>query len=349
MKKIEQLDIDSNFCPNIWNQIYRHMQAPFFELAIKTRIFDLLDEPMSTQDLAAAMGFDPASTKPFLDVLLSMGLLELDGERYVNHPQVSLFFTSSSLLSQLDSYQTMLAMHRGIVDDLEDVLKNGGQKQRAALSGEQAMKDEAKWSRAARALLGGGLHQAQLLLPHIKALPEWDSFEKMMDLGGGPGAHCMVFVSQHPRMRGVVFDQKAVAAEARKIISEHGMDERITAQAGDYIEDSDLGVGYDFIWSCATLNFAKGRLAPVFAKIREALNPGGVFASFHPAVSRSGREAWQMVVGFAPYAMLGMDMQFYDDEIAQAMLAAGFQSVQSKDIASVHGLQRLDLARKAKA
>ena len=35
--------------------------------------------------------------------------------------------------------------------------------------------------------MSGGLHQAQLLLPYLKALPEWESFGKMMDLGGGPG------------------------------------------------------------------------------------------------------------------------------------------------------------------
>lgn len=223
----------------------------------------------------------------------------------------------------------------------------GGEKHRSVLSGEQAMDNEARWSQAARALLGGGLHQGQLLLPHLKALPEWDSFRTMMDLGGGPGAYCMVFVSEHSHMRGVVFDQKTVAVEAQKIINEYGMGERVSVQAGDYIKDADLGSGYGFIWSCATLNFAKGQLEPLFTKIRRALEPGGVFASFHPSVSRTDREAWQMVVGFAPYAMLGMDMQFYGDEIAQAMLAAGFQSVQSKEIETVHGLQRLDLARKA--
>ena len=106
-------------------------------------------------------------------------------------------------------------------------------------------------------------------------------------------------------MKGVVFDQKAVTVEAEKVVAEYGLIDRIQVQAGDYVNDGRLGQGYDFIWSCATLNFAKGRLVPLFEKIRQALNPGGVFASYHPDISGSGEENWEMVVGMAPWAMLG--------------------------------------------
>jgi SAM-dependent methyltransferase len=295
------------------------------------------------------MGFDQTAAKPFLEVLRSMGLVELRDGKYVNHPQTTRFFTTDSPISHLPSYQGMVAMIYGILDELENILRQGGDKYRDKLIGDQPFDDQTRWSRMARSMLGGGLHQAQLLLPHLKALPEWSSFQRMMDLGGGPGAYCLVFVSGHPQMQGVVFDQKAVAAETKKIIAEYGLEDRVTAQAGDYLNDAQLGRGYDFIWSCATLNFAKGRLVPLFAKIHQALNPGGVFASYHPSISGSGEEEWEMVVGMAPHAMLEMDLQFYDDEVAQAMLEAGFQSVQSKEIKGIHGFQRLDLARKAKA
>ena len=103
------------------------------------------------------------------------------------------------------------------------------------------------------------------------------------------------------------------------------------------------------IWSCATLNFAKGRLTPLFEKLHQALNPGGILASFHPIISGGYdlREKWEMVVGMSPYAMVGLDMQLRDEEPVRAMLAAGFQAVQSKDVRSIHGFQRLDLGRKA--
>ena len=348
MKEIPKVDLKDDFCQKMWNRIYRSMQAPFFELAVKTGLFDRLTQPLTLPELAEAMGFDQTAAKPFLEVLRSMGLVELKDGRYVNHPQTSRFFTTDSQISHLPSYQGVVAMIYGILDELENLLKEGGDKYRDKLTGDQALDDEARWSHAARSMLGGGLHQAQLLLPHLKALPEWQSFRRMMDLGGGPGSYCLVFVSEHPHLEGVIFDQKAVAAEADKIIGEYGLETRIKAQAGDYLNDDQLGSGYDFIWSCATLNFAKGQLVPLFTKIHQALNPGGIFASYHPSITGSGEDSWEMVVGMAPHAMLGIDLQFYDSEVAHAMLEAGFQSVESKDVKAIHGPQRLDLARKAK-
>jgi SAM-dependent methyltransferase len=170
----------------------------------------------------------------------------------------------------------------------------------------------------------------------------------MMDLGGGPGTICLSFVAEHKTMKGVVLDQKEVASEARKIISEYGFEDRVTAQAGDYIKDDDLGKGFDFVWSSATLNLAKGHLVQVFRKIYNALSPGGIFASYHPAIWGNGQDDWEMVVSFAPYQMLGIDMQLYEDEIPDAMIKAGFHTVKSKNVRNFFGNQRLDIARKPK-
>lgn len=348
MKQIEKIDLNDMFCHKIWNLINTSLQTPFFELAVKIGVFDKLIKPMSAGQLADSLGLNPDSTKPFLAVLVSMGLLDLAENKYINKPQTTRFLTTTSPITHVLGYQRMNEMLNGILCNLEKILREGGEQYRDELLNKHRIEDEGMWSRAARSMLGGGIHQAQLLAPHIKAMPEWHSFRKMMDLGGGPGAYCMVFVSEHPDMEGVVFDQPGVAAEAAEIISEYGLQERIKTQPGNYMTDDKFGEGYDFVWSSATLNFAKGQLTPLFKKIYKALSPGGVFASFHPVICGSGEESWEMVVGFAPHAMLGVDMQFYDDEISNAMLAAGFQTVQSKDIRTFHGIQRLDVARKSK-
>ena len=349
MKTIEHVELNDDFCQKVWNIVYRSLQAPFFHLAAKTKVFDHLIQPKSPQELAGEMHFNPGSVKPFLDMLLSMGLVVKRGDKYVNHPGATRFLTSGGTLSHLPSYEGMMGMMYDILDNLEDILLNGPAGYLDQKQEQQHLDDQEIWSKAARSMVGGGLHQAQLLLPYLQAMPEWGSFNKMMDLGGGPGSYCMVFVSSHPTMQGVVFDQKAVVNEADQIVAEFGLQDRITTWAGDYINDPELGSGYDFVWTSSTLNFAKGRLVPLFEKIHKALKPGGVFASHHPSICGDGTEYWQMVAGFAPYDMIGTDMNFYDNEVADAMLAAGFQSVQSKDINAIHGIQRLDLARKAKA
>jgi SAM-dependent methyltransferase len=347
MKQIEKVDLNDDFCSRVWEWTYRSLQAPFFALAAKKKLFDYLIEPKTAFELARDLGFEANAMVRFMEVLSSMGLVVQTGDSYQNLPQTTRYLTSQSVMCHLPSYEGMMGTIYRILDNLEDIMQDGAEKHREAFDNSEKIADASFWSRMARSMVGSGLHQAQLLLPHLKAMPEWGSFAKMMDLGGGPGAYCMVYVSEHPAMRGVIFDQEAVTAEAEKIVAEFGMQDRIATRAGNYLEDADLGSGYDFIWTCATLNFAKGKLEPLFRKIRRALNPGGVFASYHPGIRGDGRKDWEMVVGFAPHALIGMDMQFKEDEIAQAMLGAGFQSVHSKQVRCIHGEQRLDLARKA--
>lgn len=347
MKKIEKINPNERFNYIIWNMLYKSWQASFFETAIKNNTFELLVEPKTAREFAEEKGYNSISTVPYLDVLTSMGLLDKSKGKYVNKPETSRYLNSSSNLSQGESYMSAYAMGKPILQNLEEVLKGGGNKFKEILT-ESMSGDDKMWAKMARSMEGSGLYGAQELLPHIKALPEWNSFKKMMDMGGGPGSYCMVFVSEHPHMKGVVFDQKGVVSESAKIINEYGLQDRISTQGGNYITDAKLGEDYDFIWSCATLNFAKGCLADVFCKVYDALNPGGVFVSYHPSVSESGIESPEMVVSMAIYAMLGMDMQFYGDEISNAMIDAGFKTVQSKDIITCYGRQRLDIARKAK-
>jgi hypothetical protein len=77
------------------------------------------------------------------------------------------------------------------------------------------------------------------------------------------------------------------------------------------------------------------------------MNSGGVFISYHPSISPDFQPV-EMVVSLGLFAVAGINMQFYGDEVSDAMIEAGFQTVQSKYISSCFGEQRLDIARKAR-
>ena len=226
MKNIPTVDPQDDFCQQVWNRIYRSMEAPYFLLAAKTGLFEKLVEPAGLDELIADLGYDPAAAEPFLEVIAAMGLIELKDGKYVNHPQTNRYLVSSAVLNHLPSCLGMMEMMSGVLNDLEEILLQGGDRIREELMATRNLEDEQRWARMARSMLGSGLHQAQLLLPHLKDLPEWNSLGRMMDLGGGPGAYCLVFVSNHPTMTGVVFDQPAVTPETSQIISEFGLADR---------------------------------------------------------------------------------------------------------------------------
>lgn len=194
------------------------------------------------------------------------------------------------------------------------------------------------------------MHRAGLVQQAVettKTLPGWSSFEKILDLGGSSGLYTVGLVSVHPKMKRIVFDRPAVVKVAERVIKEYGLSERIQVMGGSYVE-GPLGSDYDLIWASDCLNFARGQLQKPIKLIYEALKPGGVFVSNHFHISRDRTNPLNQVFMAAWHWLAGKEMYFYEDQIPQAMLDAGFERIYTKPFELVLGLDHLDIGHKAK-
>jgi len=132
-------------------------------------------------------------------------------------------------------------------------------------------------------------------------------------------------------MTGVVFDRPVVAAVANELIREYGLQERVSAKEGDYLVD-DIGTGYDLIWACATLNFARHDLDTLIGKVHCALNSGGVFIAFQDGMTHERTQPDTMLGHLGDALRSVQDFSSDQGEIAASMLRWGFRSVHSKTI-----------------
>ena len=230
----------------------------------------------------------------------------------------------------------------GALPDLVELVRRGP----APSSTEDDFRKDEFWakgakSNAAYAMAGTAKAMADL----VSRLPEFPKMEKMLDLGAGPGIFTIAFVSRHPTMTGVAFDQPAVAECARDYIRDFGLSERIQAVGGDFIGGS-IGSGYDLVWSSAALNFARFQMEPLMKKIYDALNPGGVMISFHDGYTHEGTRPDTML-GHLGMLFMGMpDVRFEQGFLADIMLKTGFRSVRSTTLNTAFGPMDLDIARK---
>ncbi len=167
----------------------------------------------------------------------------------------------------------------------------------------------------------------------------------MLDLGGGPGIFCIAIVAKSPKMTGVVFDRAPVAKQAKRFIREYEMENRIKTLPGDYNRDS-IGEGYDLIWASSTLNFARNNMEAVMEKIRDALNPKGVFVNLSEGLTDGGTRPDFYVLNTMGWAMTTPIKAFEQGFIAEAMVEAGFASVKSRTLNTGWGPMDLDIARK---
>jgi cyclopropane fatty-acyl-phospholipid synthase-like methyltransferase len=188
--------------------------------------------------------------------------------------------------------------------------------------------------------------RAQSFARIASELLEFPSFRKMLDLGCGPGLNGAAIVASHPSMMGVAFDRPTTIKMTTKVLKKFEMEDRVETRAGDYVQDS-IGEGYDLILASDTLYYSQDKMDLVLSKIHTALNPGGVFLSFHEGMTHERTQPEVLVLGGIRTSLAGEDMGLFDQGvIADAMLQAGFKSVRSRTLDTDWGPLDLDIGRK---
>ena len=318
------------------------MQAQALLTALELGVFDHLSFPLSSEELAATLQSHPANTEALLDGLAAVELLEKREGRYCNVQCAGELLNSKS-----PNYigKMLLLMHRmsaGVLSDMIRLVQDG------PLADHSGFGNEKIWVDYARTV--GNYHRGgmmQSIAEIVSGIEGFSSFGSMLDLGGGPGLHCIGIVSESESMKGVVFDRPEVLRVAEEFIAEYGMQDRISVKSGDYLTDS-IGEGYDLIWASATLNFARSDLDRLMRKIHDALVPGGAFVSFAEGLTGEGTKPDFYVLENLSYALTGFNQVFRKGEIAGAMRRTGFASVESVTVEAPMMPMEMDVARKKK-
>ena len=77
------------------------------------------------------------------------------------------------------------------------------------------------------------------LVRHMAAVErDWFRICLLLDVGGGSGAHALGAVLRWPHLQAVVFDIPPVCEVAEEVIACHGLQQRVSTQAGDMWEDA---------------------------------------------------------------------------------------------------------------
>jgi predicted O-methyltransferase YrrM len=319
-------------------------RAHLLKSAMSLRVFDVLepDTFKSGADVAEALGTHPGNTGHFLDTLTTIGLLEKRQGSYRNLPVTEKFLTSGSAYFIGALFSLVRQMSVDSLANVEELVRNGP----LPPENQENMADESIWAEGARAGASWVLGEMGCRIASIvSALPGFSAFSKMLDLGGGHGMYALYIVAEHETMKGVVFDQPSVAAVARDFVAQYGMQDRVSAAGGNYLED-DFGTGYDLVWACATLNFAKTNLDRLVSRIYDSINPGGYFISFQDGMTEEKTRPETMLEWLGNIITSGEDMRMERGEIAGSMLRCGFRSVHSRTLSTPMGEMDLDIARR---
>jgi SAM-dependent methyltransferase len=243
--------------------------------ALELGLFWLLNEhPMDTVGIAQALDIPNNRCQYWLQLLSSIGLIELGPEGYAP--------SSTTRTAILNAYsQETWAFLAGeardrfpAVHDLTLHIRQAGSAW--TVQGltppdyfAQLVQSPERARRFTRMLYEIHLPLAEQVAEYL----DMSGVDRLMDLGGGSGVVSLALLRRHPHLTAVVVDIANVCAAGREIAAENSMENRITYYEADFLRD-DLPSGFDMVLECDAGPYSDVLLR----KIRTALNPGGRLA-----------------------------------------------------------------------
>jgi SAM-dependent methyltransferase len=321
--------------------LYAQVRSKLLLTGCELKVFNHLSRPTSADAVAQAIGGHEQNTRVLLDGLAACDLVLKKNGLYQNAPVAQTFLVEGS-----PTYLGLLILtaqiEQAALDDMTRLVKEG-----PPPPSSQADSDiEEVWTQFHVSMANiqrAGM--AQRMAQIVAELPEFPSFGKMLDLGGGPGLVGVAIVAAHPSMKGVIFDLPALAKLAESSIKEYDMEDRLEVLGGDYNKDP-IGGGYDLILAKNSLYFAGDALGSLMRKVYEALNPGGVFISHHEGLTHERTKPGDAVIQLVSTMLMGQDVGFSQGVIADSMIRVGFKSVRSRTMDTPIGPMDLDIGRK---
>ncbi len=335
---IEELTATAADLQGLYGILNGPVRAKLLLAGIELGVFQCLAAPASVQEVAATLHSHPENTRLFLDGLTAVGLLKKRRGRYQNTDiaQKVLIREAPVYLGQL---LTMMAPDLPL-ETLLSLVRQGPPEKKSDMGSEGIWAsyavNMANYQRA-------GL--ARQAVDIVSQLPGFYTFQKMLDLGGGPGIVCLAVTAASPAMAGVIFDRPAVTKVAETFIQTYQMEDRVSTMAGDYMHDP-IGEGYDLVWTSATLNFAGNDLDIPVKKIFRALKPGGAFVSLTDGLTGERTVPEEFVLSNLSNALMGHDFGIDQGKIAQTMERVGFSRISSRTVDTPMMPMDLDIAWK---
>ena len=104
---------------------------------------------------------------------------------------------------------------------------------------------------------------------------DFSAIRTLVDVGGGLGGFLMTVLKRHPALRGILFDLPAVIEQARELIAEAGLADRLELVAGDFFQEVPKGGDAYFIRQVIK-DWGDSQCRIILDNCVQAMNPGGV-------------------------------------------------------------------------
>ena len=327
---------------NIYEQLTTLPYLPAYQQlihgAIELDVFSNLENPITTKELSKKMSWDESNTFNLLKGLYSLGYLKRNGDTFCNMPETSKYLVKGKP-AYMGSVLTFFCNNQGMsLGNVAQQVKEGPKPQERT----QHSMDFAAYGDAMRDAQSG-IRQYELL-EILRSLPEYKSIHKILDLGCGAGCLGIAVIQDVSNRTGVLFDRPNMQSLIEESVKLSDMQDSISIKTGDFIND-DIGSGYDLILCSSIMLFAIKGGANFFAKLKKALNIGGVVVCLNEGIEADYSGPWDMILGYMAFNLQGMPIGVLKGQIADAAKSGGFHSAENRSVLLSTGMHDINILR----
>ena len=208
-----------------------------FLSAVELGVFtELAKGPLTATDLTHRLGLHPRSARDFFDTLVALELLERKDGTYRNRPDTGQYLDRAKPEYLGGILEMANARLYGYWGHLTEGLRTGKPQNEARHGGEPfaALYGTPERMEAfLRSMTGLSLPAAHAIASKFP----WNQYRTFADVGAAQGAIPVTLARQHPHLRGLGFDLPVVQPVFERYVRQHGLQDRIEFQAGDFFAD----------------------------------------------------------------------------------------------------------------
>lgn len=284
--------------------------------AAELELFALLDGgPLEAEEVSARLGTDVDGTRSLLGALVAIGMLERDGTLFVNESAASDFLVPGKA-SSMSTWLNEVRRRDRALSRLPEILRTGQAQ-------EHLGRPAVHTREFVIALHEYGLGPGSELAANL----DLGGRESLLDVGGGGGTYSILLAAVNPSLRCTVVDVPEVVPIARELIERHGLGGRVTAEAGDYLQEGFRGT-YDAALLSNVLHQEDwDSCVAILRRVHAALEPGGLVAVH--ATFLDDRDAGPPWPALHNLVLLGQRGRLYStEETLQILAEAGFEGAE---------------------
>lgn len=297
--------------------------------AIEFDIFTIISKGKhTTKDISQSIHADERATEMLLNALVSLELLTKQANHYYNSHISDIY-----LIKGKPYYQGDFIHHFHNMTDnwtmLRETIETGNAVSLKDLPEEVDPHDLRDFITAMHNIASV---KAEVLCRRINLKKS----KTLLDIGGGPGTYAIAFAKINPHLHAVVFDLGHVIKLTQEFIKASGMEDRVTTQVGNCLEDNFGENTYDVILASNLLHiYNPANNTKILKKCRDALKDEGQVI-IHEFVLDETKTNPQFAALFSLNMLIGTQegSSYSESEYRSWLEAANFKHIKKIDLES---------------